>query len=72
MTETDVITVFATKIKNGSIDLGGGVTVEIEVFATLFADAPSNPTYDNLMRIDDERMGYKPFFDRCKAEGILS
>lgn len=71
MTKTDVENVFKNKISVGRIDLGGGVTVDVDVFALLFANAPANPLYNDLMQIDNGKMGYKPFFDQCKAEGIL-
>jgi len=72
MTKNDVIMIFASKlVDHERIDLGGGVTVDIDVFATLFTDAPANPTYAQLIAIDAGVMGYKPFFDQCKTEGIL-
>lgn len=72
MTEIDVRGIFASKIKGDEIKLLGGSTVEVETFAGIFADAPSSPTYNDLMIIDTDTRGYKPFFDECKNEGVLS
>lgn len=63
--------IFAINIVGEFIILPGGSRVDAEFFADLFSAAPSNPTYDDLVAIDGGDKGYIPFFDQCKAEGIL-
>ena len=56
-----------------TIHIRKNITVNVEDFARLFADASENPTYDELVNIDIENgYGYKPFFDKCKEEGLLN
>ena len=69
MTEDDVRTVFG--LKSDTIKINGNVIVDVSVFASLFKDAPTNPTYDDLIEIDGGRLGYIPFLDELKDEGIL-
>lgn len=68
MTEQDAINLFGTDV----INLPSKSQISVADFALLFKDAPSTPTYDDLIRIDAGRLGYKLFFDQCKAEGILT
>ena len=74
MIETDIRKIFATKISlsNDVINLPGGATVPVKVFANLFKNASSNPTYEELVDLDGGKKGYLSFFDECKTEGILS
>ena len=51
--------------------LANNTQVEVEVFAELFANVPENPTYQDFVDADGGRLGYIPFFDKCKAAGIL-
>jgi len=74
----DIIkTLFASKITDDRIYFKNGSFIEIEKFAEIFKGIPENPTYNDFISIDgyvnDENhgMGYKDFFDQCKAEGIL-
>lgn len=72
MTEQAVRDIFKGKIKGDYIELYPFCTVEIDTFALIFSDAPDSPTYDELVAIDGGDLGYIPFFDQCKAEGILT
>lgn len=73
MNKDDVQRIFKTDL----IDLPNGASVSAEGFALAFREAPSNPSYDDLKSIDgyidkeNQGMGYKKFFDQCKADGIL-
>ena len=40
-------------------------------FVELFSEAGENPTYERLMEIDGGLLGYRGFFDLCKAKGLL-
>lgn len=53
------------------IELPNGAFVSVETFADLFSSASSNPTYDELIGIDGGNLGYIPFFDQCKTDGML-
>jgi hypothetical protein len=46
------------------------LAVEISTFVELFASV-TEPTYDNLVAADGGTMGYKPYFDQWKAEGLV-
>ena len=70
MTSDDVKRVFKI-FDDDIIILPCTATVSINNFAIRFALAPSNPTYEDLMQIDAGEKGYKDFFDKCKADGIL-
>lgn len=75
MTKETVMTVLAAKISQGVDDvirLPDGSEVDVDFFASLFSSASDDPTYAELIDIDGGTRGYKPFFDACKAEGILS
>lgn len=73
MTRDDVLTVFAPKISDGVMQIGDGQYVDVDTFVSLFSDAPSSPTYTDLVAIDrSQDYGYTPFFDECKAEGLLN
>ena len=75
MTKDDVKLIFASKIQgdkdNGVISLPGGATVPIDFFANRFSSVEI-PTYDNFVAFDGGIIGYIPFFNECKQEGILS
>jgi len=49
--------------------LPNAVTVELAVFVDLFENV--NPSYAELVQADEGK-GYIPFFEQCKAEGILN
>jgi len=68
MKEEDVIRVFG----EATLLLPSGSTVPAFVFAQLFKDAGSDPTYVNLVDLDGGKLGYKDFFDKCKEQGILN
>lgn len=55
---------------SGLVKLPSGSYVKTEVFAKLFREASSKPTYKELVRLDNDK-GYIPFFDECKEQGIL-
>jgi len=75
MTKDEVKIIFAPKIKGNNLQLLDGCIVDIEKFAIRFANTPAN--YSDLLYAngyvdaDNQGMGYKPFFDQCKEEGIL-
>lgn len=62
--------IFATHIKGNKIMLSDNVSVDIAKFKEVFGN--ENITYNNLIRIDNGDRGYKNFFNRCKAQGILN
>ena len=72
MQEATVYNVFKKMINGDEIILGAGRVVSVSKFTELFSGASDAPTYDELVAIDGGIMGYIPFFDRCKDEGILS
>jgi hypothetical protein len=69
MTADNVCTVFGV---TDTIKLNETSVVEVDVFAALFSAASESPTYDELVAIDGGIMGYKPFFDQCKENGLLN
>lgn len=69
MTRETVLSVFAPAIIGEEIALGNGVTVAVDTFAALFADA--EPTFASLSQADAGIRGYADFLERCKAQGIL-
>lgn len=69
MTADNVRVVFGV---TDTIRLNETSVVDVDVFATLFSAASESPTYDELVAIDGGVMGYIPFFDRCKADGLLN
>jgi hypothetical protein len=78
MTRDNVVEKFNKYIVNGTyLDLNNGI-VSIDVFTEKFNIASSNPTYSEMLAIDgyvddtNQGMGYKPFLDKCKSEGILT
>lgn len=76
MTRETVDNVLASKITDGRITIGTGITVEIDSFVTLFSECDWD--YESLIAADADPSGetigkgYKPFFDQCKADGLLS
>lgn len=54
------------------IELSGGATVAPQVFAELFATASSVPSYEELMAIDQNRLGYAEFIATLRSKGIIS
>ena len=74
----DAKNIFAKYLDGGRILLDNkGQSVDLVIFEQKFASASENPTYTELMVIDgyvdenNQGMGYKNFFDKCKVEGIL-
>lgn len=68
----DVSKVFKNYIIGNELKLPDGSTVEVEFFANvLFPTASANPTYNELVAIDEGTKGYISFFDLCKAEGSI-
>lgn len=53
-----------------TIDLGNGNKISVEDFCELFKNAKS-VTYSELVNVENGKMGYIPFFDECKEQGIL-
>ena len=46
--------------------------VTAEKFAELFSESSDNPSYQELINIDEQNnYGYKKFFDKCKEEGLI-
>ena len=77
MSKSDVLILFSSHIVNTPefgdvLNIGDGQIISVDSFADLFSAAPSTPTYAELIAIDGGVMGYIPFFDRCKAGGILN
>lgn len=56
--------------KNPDVILPNGATVPADKFFEIF-EAVETVNYNNLMVIDNNELGYKDFFDQCKAEGIF-
>lgn len=48
------------------LDLGDGSSVDFEFFVSLFETAPENASIGDLIDLDGGRLGYIPFFERCK------
>jgi hypothetical protein len=72
MTVEDVRRIFAPKVVDEYLILPDGSLASIDFFANvLFKDASANPTYNELASIDGGVKGYIPFFDQCRAEGLL-
>lgn len=69
MIERDVREVFQSVIKGENIILGHGVMVTIDKFCDLFDGVAIK--YQALMEADQGKMGYAPFFQQCKEQGIL-
>ena len=73
----NVRVIFSTKILGKSLMLGDGSTVDIQKFEELFVGASPDYTYmllcaiDGYVDKDNIGMGYKKFFDICKAKGII-
>jgi len=67
MTKDDVQSIFNC---NDILQITDSISVDTDVFTQLFADASVNPTHTELVALDNGK-GYIPFFDKCKAEGIL-
>jgi len=56
-----------------TITIENNAKVRVDKFAELFSEANSNPSYQELVDIDEKNnYGYKNFFDKFKNEGILS
>ena len=70
MTDEMVKHIFGPKVRGGLLIVSDGIYVTVEDFARLFS--ASDGSYESLMAIDDGRLGYAAFFDRCRKEGILS
>jgi hypothetical protein len=71
----DVLNVFKSKIDQNDgmivLDEINGTRVSPNKFLELFPVVELS--YDSLIDVDpDDEMGYKAFFDKCKAEGILT
>ena len=73
--------VFKDKIVFGLVVMPNNVIVPIETFEKIFADVADNPTYENMMEINDlgldeegnpKERGYSEFLNQCKSEGILN
>lgn len=71
MTVDSMKVIFKNKIVEDTILLPGGATVVVETFTTLFSSVESN-LYADFIAVDNGQMGYKDFFDQCKAEEILN
>ncbi|MGJ9383247.1 hypothetical protein [Salipaludibacillus sp. CF4.18] len=54
------------------ISLPGGSSVPVSVFKDIFKNVPEIPTYENFMEIDNEKKGYKLFFEQCREQGIIN
>lgn len=66
----DIISVFGNKIIENDIMLTENRSVSLSTFAAMF---PVELTYNSLINHDPEdKKGYRWFFDKCKAEGILN
>jgi hypothetical protein len=70
MTEDKVREIFHSKITEDKIILAIGQFISVSDFAALFISVPTG-NYEGFMSVDNNEMGYKAFFDQCKAEGIL-
>lgn len=76
MNEQWVTTTLAPHVKDGYIilqtypDGSPFHGVDIPTFVQLFSSV-TNPTYDALVAADGGKMGYKPFLDQWKEEGLI-
>lgn len=68
MTDKDVIQIFGDR----DIQIDKFVSIPTYKFAEIFKEAPSKPTYDDLIKIDNGKLGYERFLKRCKEKGILN
>ena len=73
--------IFEPKIINYSVVVSKHVIVPFDKFEAIFQEVKNNPTYENMIEIndlgfDDEgnpiERGYSEFLKQCKDEGILS
>jgi len=64
--------VFSKYCNADKLFLDNDQTVSIINFWERFSDAFPDVTYDKLIQADpDNKMGYKDFFDKCKADGVI-
>lgn len=66
------IATFYCYIRGDELMLASNMVVDVSKFQELFAEVV-NDSYATYVQIDElNNYGYKSFFDRCKAEGILT
>ena len=66
---TKVIMVDEVKCILLSESPGEKMYIQVEKLGALLGEPTTN--YDALMVIDGGKKGFRPFFEQCKAEGIL-
>ena len=68
--------VFKDNIKGGQVVINPFVVVPYEKFESIFDNVKDNPTYKNMIDINDlgngEERGYRDFLEQCKQKGILN
>lgn len=71
---------FEDIIKDNKVVLPSNVVVPFDVFEIIFAEVVENPTYKNMMEVNDlgldeegnqRERGYSEFLKKCKEQGIL-
>ena len=71
MTTQDVVRMFLLNDELDQIRISEYAYVSAHKFAELFASAPTEPSYQDLMDVDGGVMGYAQFLESCKNKGIL-
>jgi len=68
--------VFKDIIKCGQVIISPFVVVPYEKFEYIFDNVKDNPTYKNMIDINDlgngKERGYRDFLEQCKEKGILT
>lgn len=72
MTTNDAKKIFNRYMSGDVLNIGDGQQVEIDTFAKLFADAPSQPTKSDLDTIDNGDLGYSDFLNQAQTDGVLT
>lgn len=55
---------------DSTIQMPDGITVTLDKFCELFKDVNSL-TYNEFVRVDAGRLGYKKYFDTLKEQGVI-
>jgi len=71
LTSEDVERILGPHVQDGILVLTPTTRVPVQRFAELFADAGPNPDYDSLVAIDGGVMGYMPYLEQWRGEGLI-
>lgn len=66
----EIKNVFSKYIKGDCLYLSDNRYIEVKRFCDLFKNI-KEVSYKELVRVDDGKMGYTSFFDKCKDDGII-